>query len=126
VLPALTPFRWLTFSVTARESSLINLECVRNLAHFLWQLQAQGINLGPHLRLIAIHRDDTESYLSPATLSLNNPVPTVRQLLGMGTTRGYYDTNLEARKSFGLLSRCSFADFFSGSAGRCWQPDLLG
>jgi hypothetical protein len=40
--------------------------------------------------------------LAPTSLRFkNNTPPTVRQLFGMGTNRGYYDTNIEAgSKSF--------------------------
>lgn len=90
----------------------MTLDFVRALAHFLWQLQAQGIALGAHLRLLAIHREDTESYLSPASIRFPGPPPTVRSLLGMGTDRGYYDTNLEACESFHFCTPSSFVNLF--------------
>jgi hypothetical protein len=91
---------WLTpLPVNTRSDRTVNLEFIRELSHFLWQLQARGINLGPHLRLLVVHRNDRESYLSAATIRFaNNDPPTVRTILGMGTSRGYYDTNTEASK----------------------------
>ena len=84
--------------VTARIDQPVTLELIRALAHFLWQLGAQGINLGPHLRLVAVHRDDREAWLAPHFIRLGDNPPTVRTLFGMGTARGYYDTNIEASK----------------------------
>ncbi|KAI8933527.1 hypothetical protein NX059_002629 [Plenodomus lindquistii] len=80
-----------------RRDRPVTVQFLRELAHFIWQLQAQGITLGPHLRLLAIHRDDDDAYLGPESLRfLAATPPTVSQLFGMGTQRGYYDTNLEA------------------------------
>lgn len=80
----------------------MDVQFARDLAHFIWQLQAQGLALASHQRLVAVHRDDDEAYLAPTSLRFkNNTPPTVRQLFGMGTNRGYYDTNIEAgSKSF--------------------------
>ena len=87
-----------SFSVTARIDQPVTLELIRALAHFLWQLGAQGINLGSHLRLVAVHRDDREAWLAPHFIRFGDNPPTVRTLFGMGTARGYYDTNIEASK----------------------------
>lgn len=91
--------------VTARIDQPVTLELIRALAHFLWQLGAQGINLGPHLRLVAVHRDDREAWLAPLFIRLGDNPPTVRTLFGMGTARGYYDTNVEASKFSDSCSR---------------------
>jgi hypothetical protein len=75
----------------------MSIEFVRDLAHFFWQLQTQGVSLGDHQRLLAVHRDDDEAYLSPASINFTQPSPSIRHFFGMGTQRGFYDTNVEAR-----------------------------
>jgi hypothetical protein len=117
----------LTFAVVeANVNRPINLEFVRRLAHFIWQLQAQGIPLASHLRLLAIHQDDDEAYLAPSSLHFKQSTPPgVRTLFGMGTQRGYYDTNIEAGSSLSLSSPSVADRSDSHSAGRRWQPDLL-
>jgi hypothetical protein len=99
-VPQLTPAL-----VEANEKLPVNVEFVRRLSHFIWQLQAQGIPLASHLRLMAIHQSDDEAYLAPSTLRFKDParLPSVRSLFGMGTQRGYYDTNIEAGSLLVLL-----------------------
>ncbi|KAF2023763.1 hypothetical protein EK21DRAFT_118453 [Setomelanomma holmii] len=101
----------------------VALDFIQALAHFLWQLQTQGINLGLHLRLIAVNREDNESYLSPASICFaNTPPPTVRTLLGMGTNRGYYDTSLEA-----LVQQAAAGNqVFFGDNCQSIQASLIG
>ncbi|EUC48329.1 hypothetical protein COCMIDRAFT_2771 [Bipolaris oryzae ATCC 44560] len=60
------------------------------------QIQVQGLSLGPHQRVLAVHRDDDEAYLAPTSLRFRNEAPTVLQFFGMNTQRGYYDSNVEA------------------------------
>jgi hypothetical protein len=76
----------------------IDVAFIRELAHFIWQLQKQGVALSPHLRLVAAHRNDRESYLSPISIHRNQAPPLVRTLLGMNSNRGYHSTNVKAGK----------------------------
>lgn len=87
--------------MSARETEQMSLQLVRDMAHFLWQLQSQGINLGPHVRLLAVHCEDAENYLSPSAIRFAAQF-TVREFFGMGTSRGFYDSNVEAGKILSL------------------------
>jgi len=89
---------------------LLTVEFLRQMAHFLWQLQAQGINLSDHWRLLAVHQDDEEAWLAPQFLRFTSNVPTVRSFFSLNSDRGLYDTNVEA-----LLQQAAGSNrFFAG------------
>jgi hypothetical protein len=54
--------------VEQHKNEPVSLDFIRGLAHFIWQLQNQGVTLGSHLRLCAVNEADRDNYLSPATI----------------------------------------------------------
>ncbi|EUC27202.1 hypothetical protein COCCADRAFT_10141 [Bipolaris zeicola 26-R-13] len=104
----------------ANKSRPLDTAFVRELAHFIWQLQQQGIPLGEHQRLLAVHRDDDEAYLAASSLRFKGTTPSVHQFFGMGTQRGYYDSNVEAVIQQAAASNRSYAG--DSRCNHCKKP----
>lgn len=111
--------------MNAQANLLVSRKFLITFAQYLFELQRRGIALGPVVRTAAMRKDSNHDLSVARELDIANPDGlTVGQFFGLGTKRGYYDTNIAAgMQQAAKGSRAYGSDTKNGPVcGRCASP----